>query len=82
MLSSKTKTKNGVMFSQRRGGGIPRLQLTASFLSLVVTTVSSIQPIFNIGVAGQYLGDVWVMDFTTLMYTKAEIMIEVGPYTD
>lgn len=29
---------------------------------------------------GQYLGDVWVMDFSTLNYTKAEIMGQIDPF--
>ena len=29
--------------------------------------------------SGQYLGDIWVMDFSTLKYTKAEILSQFVP---
>ena len=31
---------------------------------------------------GQYLGDIWVMDFSTLKYTKSEIISQVDPFRE
>ena len=34
---------------------------------------------FELFDSGQYLGDIWVMDFSTLKYTKAEILSQFDP---
>ena len=37
---------------------------------------------FNNFTSGQYLGDIWVMDFSTLKYTKAEITSQLDPFRE